>query len=335
MQKKKKKVLVWVLVIVLVVAALGGGLGYIIYDQTEGSSAFKKEVQSKYELVDEQLTQRLIEHTPYGLNKNQEITHIRFLDPSDSSAELQVYYNADFETSFGLYPQKCYAIFNVLIDYYNTLVEAEESGNVLYYLDALNEIFKNMEFEEYQQMNEIACNLTVDTEENRVKFNEIFNLNDVQNEDVVRQVGFLPYNVEVVDYHHDYETHEYKYTYKISGISYCETVSENSDEVKNHKDLIIESNYNKNHIKTFQRDILFSSSTINQAGIDINVRLRGDINKIIKGTNYPYTVETILFQEANILKLYQDMIDGKFDYKKPDGFNLKEYKQAQELENAR
>ncbi len=332
MQKRKKKVLVWALVIVLVVVALGAGVGYIIYNQTEGNAAFKKEVQTKFEMVDETLTNRMKQDTMYNFLHNQEITHVRFLEPQDSNAEIQVYYNAEYENGDFT---KNYAIFNVLIHYYNALVEAEESGNALLYLDALNEVFTQMEFEEHQSDYKILFELAEDTEEYRVKFNEIFNLNDVENEDIVRQIGFLPYHVEVVDYHYNSKTFRHDYTYKITGISYCETVSENADEVKNHEDLIIESNYNKNHIKTFQRDMLFTSSLINEAGAYLDIRLQGDIMMIIDGVNSPYTVETTLFQEVNLLKMYEDMKDGKFDYKKPDGFNLKEYKQAQELENAR
>jgi len=333
-KKLKNKIIAWILG-GTVFASAAASAGFIIHDQTAGNGAFKKEVQTKFEMVDETLTNRMKQDTMYNFLHNQEITHVRFLEPQDSNAEIQVYYNAEAEASFGNYDIKCYAIFDVLLEYYNALVEAEESGNALLYLDALNEIFTHMELTEEKRGEKILFELKEDTEENRVKFNEIFNLNDVVNEDIVRQIGFLPYHVEVVDYHYDSETFKHDYTYKISGISYCETVSENADEVKNHEDLIIESNYNKNHIKTFQRDILFTSSLVNEAGIDINIRLRGDINMIINNRNNPYTIETTLFQEVNLLKMYEDMKDGKFDYKKPDGFNLKEYKQANELENAK
>ena len=47
-------------------------------------------------------------------------------------------------------------------------------------------------------------------------------------------------------------------------------------------------------------------------------------------------METTHFSEINLFKIYEDVKDGDFDYKKPKDFNVKEYvKNMEEMENAK
>ncbi len=289
-----------------------------------GDKAYNDAIKTRFEQVEETLTKRLYENTNYVNWTNREITHVKFLETKEEIANLQVFYEGDFVGDIFTTEEKGYANYRVLIDDYNALVEAETSGNALYYLDALENIFTNMNLVEAVRAPFIV-DLTLINSSEVESFNNIFNLNDVENEDIVRQVGFLPYHIELVDYHYNVETFLNEYTYKLSGISYCETKSENNDEIKQHEKLLIEDNYNKNHIKTFNRDVLFTSSSYSEGGMDFERRLLGDILKIIDNVNEEYTVKTTLFKEVDLLKIYEDIKDGDFYYKKPKDFNVKEY----------
>ncbi len=325
--KLKNKIIAWTLVGTIFVG-IAICVGLFIYDKTRGDSAYNDAIRTRYEQVDEKLTIRLSVDTEYKFLENKEITHIRFLEPKKEILELQVFYIGEYRNSFSTFDGAGYAVYNVLIDYYNALVDAEPSDNVLHYLDALNTIFTEMQLIDSYYNERISCDLfeyTEKNEENIIKVNEIFALNGVENEDIIRQIGFLPYNLKIVDYHYNFDTHRHDYTYKISGISYCETKSENSDEIKEHKDLILESGYNKNHIKTYNRDILFTSSLVNEVGMDSKYRVGGDLYMIINGINSPYTIETTLFKEVDLLKIYEDVKDGDFNYKKPKEFDVKQY----------
>ena len=54
-------------------------------------------------------------------------------------------------------------------------------------------------------------------------------------------------------------------------------------------------------------------------------RVVGDFSLITKGENSPYTVETTHFREADLLKIYENIKDGDFEYKKPKDFNVRDY----------
>jgi len=257
---------------------------------------------------------------------DRKITNIRFLEPGEEDAYLEVYYKGISRTSD--LKKQCCAIFKVFIDYYNALVEGEENNDPIEYLDALYNVFENMELVSEKYINNISCELKENTKENRVKFNELFNVDDVDNEDIVKQIGFLPYYVQVVSYNVDPDTALHTYTYKISGISYCETKSESNDKIYSDEDLIINDIYNNNHVKAFNREILFTVSDTVYGEIDLNVALGYDIKNILNGANLEHSMETLSFNEINLFELYNKIKNDDFKYKKPKDFNVKDYMES-------
>ena len=326
-QKPKKKLVNKIIAWALGAAVFAGavvGAGFLIKDKIPKTDDYNLAIQTKFEQVDEILCNKLGLDSAYEVLENRKITSIEFLDPTEEDCDLKIYYEGLRTVDNS--EVTSYAIFNVLIDYYNKLVTAEETGNMLYYLDALNEVFKYMDYVEAPTpIAEIPLTLPKVTEENINVFNEIFNINNVNNPEIVRQVGFLPYHIKVIQNDYDKEKHKFIYTYEISGISYCETKSESTCEIDDNDKLIIASNYNKNKIKAYNRVMTFTSYTQNSDGLDVYARLKGDIYKVIDGVNNPYTVETTYFKEVNLFEAYKNMMKGNFNFEKPEDFNLKEY----------
>ena len=210
--------------------------------------------------------------------------------------------------------------------YYNDLLEAEEEQNALLYLDALDTIFSKMEYVKYESYERMIFYKVHDEVTYSQKFNEILNIDDVENNDIVKQIGFLPFKVDMISYNYTEAINRHDYTYKILGISYCETKNKCSDIVKDSEDLIIIEDYDKNHVKTFLREMTFTSSLIHENEISIIRRLSGDINMTIEGIGSPYEVKTTFFEEIGLFEMFYEMQTGYFDYEKPDGFNLRDYR---------
>lgn len=333
-KKRLRNKIIWGVTGLGVLGAGAYGVSTIINDQTNGDGGYNNEIQSAYEYCMDTLEDKMADGAYDALN-NSEITFIKFWEPTEESANIQVFYEGDVTNDAGIRNINGYTVFNVLIDYYNELVEAEESGNALYYLNALNKIFEKMEYLNNETYNPITCKLNENTPENVVKFNEIFNINDVKTDDIIKQVGFLPYHVELTSYEFDENTNKYYYTYKIYGISYCETKSENNDVVSSKESLIMEAGYNKNHIKAYNREMTFTSSLSATSHFYEEARLSGDLYMIMNNMNNSYEVKTTSFKEVDLLKMLDRMKEGKFDFEKPEDFDLQEYIKNQEEENAR
>lgn len=324
-KKLKNRILAWILGGAIFAGAAVGGA--IAYTQNNGDGGYNAEIDRRYEQVEEKLIRRLTKETPYEDLINGEITFLKFNEPTTEDVNLQVYYKGVNDHTNEL--MRSCAVYKVMLEYYNSLVDAEESGNALTYLDALEEVFTKMTFLKEDSQIDIPCKLPQVTEENVNKFHEIFALEDTVNDDIVKQIGFLPYNVELIKYEFDSEKREAQYAYKISGISYCETKSENSDSVKECEELIMNEKYDKNHIKAFNREMIFSTSLGDISGISDKIsRLKGDIYMIIDGVNNPYTVETTLFKEINITKLYEEIKLDETKFEMPEDFDLKGYKEV-------
>lgn len=334
----KRKIITWALGLGIFAGAAAGGV--MAYKSANSDEAkYIKEIKSRYEKVDDALTIMLNRYSSYrDLSENKKIDTIKFNDPGEEDVELEVYfegdmYNSVWEKNFSYNGS---ATFKVLLNYYNSLVEAEQSNNMITYLDSLQEVFKNMQYKTSEIHDKISFLSNIEkTEENFAKINEVFKL-DITNPDIIRQVGFLPYNISLVQNSYD-ETdpeHAYKYTYKLSGISYCETRSENSEKIELSDDLLLESNYNKKHIKAYYRDIIIKGSEPIQFGRpDFSVRLAGDMYMICANadeeeikTLEDFEVNTTFFQETTIFDDFLNMKNTQnFNYKMPQGLNMNDY----------
>ena len=106
-----------------------------------GDKAYNDAIKTRFQQVQETLTKRLYENTNYVNWTNREITHVKFLETKEEIANIQVYYKGTLSNEYLTSDRSGFAKFNILNNYYSALVEAESRGNVLYYLDTLNEIF--------------------------------------------------------------------------------------------------------------------------------------------------------------------------------------------------
>lgn len=157
------------------------------------------------------------------------------------------------------------------------------------------------------------------TEENIEMLLDLFNL-EVEDNNIVRQVGFFPYNIEVVKWEKDEETNILNYTYLIRGISYCETKEASTADVVEDENLIMYSNYDSTHLKAYYRNLYFSSSLeLSDGKAYKEDRLWGDINMYkdkIK-TKKDFQVDTKYFEETTLFENFYKLQNGYFKFKKP------------------
>ncbi len=330
----KKKVIAWCLgASIFIGAAVGAAFGIKnkIDDNKYGNGRYAREIQTRYEQVDKNLHSRLYDVSPrYFFSREFNVNYLRF-DEKEQGADLKIFAYEEHHTGGGnlIQSQLCYT-FNVLQEYYESLVNAEEGNNMLAYLDALNKVVETMKFDNYTENDPINFLDGYRTLEKKDydKINNLLNL-DFENDNIVRQIGFLPYHIEVSNRIDDEETGITTYTYKLSGISYCETKTESKDKIKKSDNLLIASNYDKNHVKTYLRDIEFTS-TLETSGLDFKMknRMLGDFFMYLAGvkTKNDIQVKTTYFQETNIFEEYLKMKETKnFNYQKPADLNIDEY----------
>lgn len=331
----KKKVIAWCLgASIFIGAAVGAAFGIKnkIDDNKYGNGRYAREIQTRYEQVDNNLHSRLYDVSPrYFFSDEFNVNYLRF-DEKEQGADLKIFAYEEHHTGGGnlIQSQLCYT-FNVLQEYYESLVNAEEGNNMLAYLDALNKVVETMKFDNYTENDPLYFIYDkyekIETR-NYDKLNDLLNL-DFENDNIVRQIGFLPYHIEVSNRIDDEETGITTYTYKLSGISYCETKTESKDKIKKNDNLLIASNYDKNHVKTYLRDIEFTS-TLETSGLDyvMKSRMFGDFLMYLDGvkTKDDIQVKTTYFQETNIFDEYMKMKETKnFNYQKPADLNIDEY----------
>lgn len=329
----KNKLLAWTLGGVIVAGA-AIGLGYGMRDKIDdiisnlptnsflGDDIFlddyNKSVKEKFEEVNKTLTSAM-KPTTYPHLENSEITGIYFEEPEKSDVTIRIFYDGDIDSDFGTERWSQYSDFCSPIKYYNELVEAEESRDMLKYLESLDEVFDNMYLiESCDRISNVKLELPEKTDDYAKLFNQLYNLDNIQNEDVVRQVGFLPYYclLEEKHYENDPEQKTY-YTYKIYGISYCETKSENFDYVKKSDKLIMEEKYDKNHIKAYNRVFTYSSYDYCE-DINDSYKLTGDLYRLMDQGSFEYTLQEKYFSEANLSSYFFQMQKGNFNFEQPE-----------------
>lgn len=316
----KNKIIAWALIGVTIAGLAFGGA--MLYKNNFSEQAkYQKELQNHYQIANENLQYTLNRDCPYyrGIDRNKKIEYLTFSEETQDPT-LTVYFEGDYyaESLNKYFAYDGSATYKVLEEYYNNLVSAEESGNALNYIDALNNVFETMEYQDSESHKKIEFTNLEKTEENVNKINALFAL-DVKDDNIIRQVGFLPYNIEVVKWETDEETKILNYTYKIRGISYCETKEPSTANISNDEDLVILNNYDKTHVKAYYRDIVISSSEPYKMGYQQTTRLCGDINKFIDSvkTSKDFQVETTRFEYSDLFENFYKMQEGNFNFEKP------------------
>lgn len=331
-QKPKKtlkiKILAWGLCLGILAGVIAGGTA-VYKDQTTGNSAYNNLIKSRYEKVDETLNKRVFgDAYSFGSAKNKKINSIRFCDVGDEFANLEIYTEAEQDYRDRTEQLQGTSKYSVLKKYYDSLVDAESSNNMITYLDCLNELFENMNFERFSYSNKISNlkgNWCLPLGEDNI--NKLFAL-DFEKEGIVKQIGFLPYHIDVVEWVDDVEAGVINYTYKLSGISYCQTTFESHDEVEESDSSFVQQEYNKNNVKAYYRDFTFTSSQETATSYCKDKQLIEDLMNYCLGEKSNFEIKTTYFEETNVfnvLKEYENMKSGNFDFKKPSDVDVREY----------
>lgn len=314
----KRKVLAWGLGL-----AVFAGVGFGVKSAISGgpfNGSYISQVKSRYEMVDETLTNRLSQDiTMFKIIKDRNITTVKFEESENSKASLKIYYQGKEELADHFNDIVGNAVYNVPNVYYENLADAEETGNMIDYLDCLNDLFDKMSL--ISESSNVKINSMLGLSYNELyeqKIHELFGL-DFEKEGIVKQIGFLPLSVESVSW--DGNGNGIDYTYKLSGISYCETTFESHDEIKKGQDYVGEISYDKDHVKAYYRDLTLSSSEIASNFPEIRTQLYKDAENYAYGkkSKEDFKIETTYFQDADIYNAFQEylnMREGNFDYQK-------------------
>lgn len=160
-----------------------GSVGYGAKKVYDGSDLkFSKEVQTAYVQCMDTLRSRYFDTVA--------IKGFRFFEPTtkDGSATVEVFSTYRVPSGNLTYIDTTFEVVN---KYYKALKEAEDGDDVMAYIEALNECFKNMQFKD-EQVSYTPLETTFNEEET-IKFNEMFSLKN----EGLNQIGFLPQFVDL------------------------------------------------------------------------------------------------------------------------------------------
>ncbi|MGN1222745.1 MAG: hypothetical protein ACI4T1_01275 [Christensenellales bacterium] len=333
-KKTKNKVLLWSALGAMIASAAVGGLFLAKNSDKIETYKYNRQIEKVYKEADKTIKDKIFDNHSTFIKANVDM--IRIQDPKEDAdvTNVFVYYSGDSFNPFSSSVQKRSYVdtYETQVKYYNSLVNAEESGDMLSYISCLNEIFETMALVN-ERVNLVESSSYAgkieDTKENQDKINDLFAL-DIEDEDIIRQIGFLP--TEVIDsledliYNIDEETGRVDYTIRIGGISYCETKSENYDIIENGDGLVMTSdNYDSNHVKAYYRVFELSSSVDSFYDFAWYNTLGKDVLRYLNGekTKSDIQIKTVTFERANILDGFIEMRDGNFNFKLPDADKTK------------
>lgn len=323
-KKEKRKSKKWIVALILIIA-IGAGSVFIYNNFFSEQAKYQKEIKEAYKIADQNLLYSLNTFSRYGgLDRNKKIEYMMFSKETQDPT-LIIYFQGDYYNgSLDKYrTYDGYATFKVKQEDYNNLISSQEKGNILDYINTLNTIFDTMKYIDSNSFHQIDCinyEYVEKTEENIEMLLNLFNL-EVEDNNIVRQVGFFPYNIEVIKWEMNEETKILNYTYLIRGISYCETKEASTADVVEDENLIMYNNYDSTHLKAYYRDIYFSSwEDLSDHDANKQTRFQGDINKYKYGkkTKKDFQVETKYFEETTLFENFYKMQNGYFKFKKPN-----------------
>lgn len=312
----KKRIIAWALGLGVFAGGVAGVKAYKEYNTT-GNGAYNKLIEANFEQANKSLSSQLRQ----TVGENKTIKSLKFQDENF----LEVYYdgNSINPVSKKTDYYSCYAIYEYATEYYYQLINAEKENNMINYLEVLNNVFSTMSYinsEMYTKVNFVS-NIE-NTEQNNKKLSKLFAL-DVEKENVNKQIGFLPYDIHIEKWDVDFDNKSVSYTYRLSGISYCETDSENSVKIESGEDLFLANSYDKKHIKTYYRDFTISGTNNYIHFIPFKHQLLSlELEAYLNGEK-DLEVKTTYFEETNILDEFLNMrTTYNFNYKKPADLDL-------------
>ena len=303
-KQKKRRSIAWVL------GALAfGGAAYAGYKLYEGSDlAYNHQIESAYvETVETELMTRLQYDLPYDL-KDVRINNIIFGDANeDGVLPVDVYYT-------GAIPEggvrNVRAIYELAVKYYNNLVEADNSGDIMKYVEALNSCFANMEY--VDEENTLYSN-DLELDENQAqKFNEFF-LGE-WGED---QIGFLPYYIERIEAK-SIEEGDYtsEHTFRVKGFNFVKNAN-GMIKLPNINGTILTLNAGKNQVDVYEQEIEITFKFDKKKFIpDVNMAFTQLTQRYLIGKDMAVSFKTISTNKVDLTENFIKMTMDQYNFEK-------------------
>jgi len=303
-KQKKRRSIAWVL------GALAfGGAAYAGYKLYEGSDlAYNNQIESAYvETVETELVTRLNYDLPYEL-QDVRINNIIFGDANeDGKLPVDVYYT-------GAIPdgrvRNVRAIYELAVKYYNNLVEADNSGDIMKYVEALNACFANMEYVD-EENTPYSNDLELD-ENQAQKFNEIF-----MSEWGEDQVGFLPYFIELMEINKIEEgNYNREYKFKVKGFNFVKN-SNGAIKLPNINGTILTLNAGKNQVDVYEQEIEIAFKLDSKkASLEASKIFTILTQRYLYGKDMAVSFNTISTNKVDLTENFIKMTMDQYDFEK-------------------
>ena len=270
---------------------------------------YNQEIKSVYEEVESEFLTKLHYDLPYEL-QDVRINNIIFGDANeDGKLPVDIYYTG---TGIQGVELNVMAMYELAVKYYNNLVEADNSGDMLKYVEALNACFKNMKCVD-EKMTHYSNDLELD-ENQAQKFNEIF-----MSEWGEDQIGFLPYFIERVNVKNINEgNYNLEYTFRVKGFNFVKN-SNGAIKLPNINGTILTLNAGKSQVDVYEQDFEISFK-IDHSKIFVAAgkELRGLISRYLNERDIAVSFNTVSTNKVDLTENFIKMTMGQFDFKQPN-----------------
>lgn len=293
-----KKVILIVLVLVLVTSCI----------TFAGCDPYNWEIRSAYQRVERKLINELQDDLPYSL-RNRKINHLIFGDvDEEGNLRVDIYYAGETELGNDF---NVLAVYKLAVQYYNALVEADNSGDILKYLEVLDACFENMEYIR-EDRSYLSNDLGLDDKEVK-QFNEFY-LSE-WGED---QVGFLPYFIKEVNAEAINEgNYNLEYTFIVKGFNFVKNPN-GAFKLPNYSELISTVKYPISSVDVYDQDIEITFKFDKSKFIpDSNKAFSILIRRHFIGKDMSVTFNTVSSKKPDVTEKFIKMTMGQFDFKQP------------------
>lgn len=298
-----KKVILLVLILVLVTSCI----------TFTGCDPYNQEIKSVYDKIEDALIGKLNDGQEHKLG-NVKVNNIVFGEEVDEDGKISVdvYYSGEITSFQGTnQPRTPCATYSLEIKYYNNLVEVDNSGDALKYLEALDACIQNMEFVSKKVSFE-SNNLKLD-ENQAQKFNEMF-LGE-WGED---QMGFLPYYIEYKGNERISEgNYNYEYKFIVRGFNFVKN-SNGSIKLPNIGGTILTLNSDKDQVDVYEQEIEISFRVDTNKFAPISTeRFRSLVCRYLNGYDATVRFNTTSTNKVDLTENFIKMTMDQFDFEQP------------------
>lgn len=277
------------------------------------------EIKFAYEKVKKELVIHLHDDGPYSIDhKTIKIHNIIFGDlDEEDNIFVDIYYTAttihhtNTGSTKGNELQFLY-VYKLAVQYYNALVDANNSGDVLKYLEALNACFKNMK---YYREEASGYSNDLELDENQAQqFNEIFFAE--WGED---QGGFLPYFIERTEIN-DIEEGNYdtEYRFIVKGFNFVKNSNGTFKLPSNTVATILTLDAAKGQVDVYEQELEVSFKfDFSKLRYDNDKWFSGLMRRYLDGQDVAVSFNTVRTQKVDVTEKFIKMTMGQFDFEQP------------------